>query len=105
LIMTITPAGSTGLRAALRWIDAVPSHLPLPAMPGFDRDWVESLLEGQPEHQEPLTYPQAIDMALEWIDAIPAGLLATLPVLDRQLIIDSRVCAERELQPASNPKP
>jgi hypothetical protein len=103
--MTITPAGACGLRAALCWIDQVPCELPLPAMPGFDRDWVDSLLEGQLEHQEPLTYPQAIDMALEWIDAIPPDLLATLPVLDRQPIIDSRECAKRELQTASNPKP
>lgn len=95
--MTTTSAGAKGLRAALRWIDAVPSEMPLPAMPGFDRDWVEGLLEGEAAHQEPLTYPQAIDLALEWIDAIPADLLATLPVLDRQLILDARALAEREL--------
>lgn len=33
------------LRAALDWIDAVPSGTELPAMPGFDRDWAESLLQ------------------------------------------------------------
>lgn len=32
------------LRCALAWIDAVPSDTPLPAMPGFDRDEVDSLL-------------------------------------------------------------
>lgn len=33
------------LRAALEWIDALPADLALPAMPGFDRDWVEGVLE------------------------------------------------------------
>lgn len=33
------------LRATLEWIDAVPSDAVLPSMPGFDRDWVESLIE------------------------------------------------------------
>jgi len=32
------------LRSALEWIDAVPRDLPLPAMPGFSREWAESLL-------------------------------------------------------------
>lgn len=32
------------LRAALEWIDAVPSETVLPAMPGFDRDEVDSNL-------------------------------------------------------------
>ena len=32
------------LIAALEWIDAVPKDLPLPAMPGFDRDDVDALL-------------------------------------------------------------
>lgn len=31
------------LEACLDWIDAVPIDTPLPAMPGFDRDWVESI--------------------------------------------------------------
>lgn len=34
------------LRAALDWIDAVPSDTVLPTMPGFDRDDVEELLRG-----------------------------------------------------------
>jgi hypothetical protein len=29
---------------ALEWIDAVPEDTPLPAMPGFDRDYVNELL-------------------------------------------------------------
>lgn len=33
------------LKAALEWIDAVPENIQLPAMPGFDRDWVESLID------------------------------------------------------------
>lgn len=31
------------LDATLTWIDAVPSETALPTMPGFDRDWVESV--------------------------------------------------------------
>lgn len=34
------------LIAALEWIDAVPSDTELPAMPGFDRDYVDSLIAG-----------------------------------------------------------
>lgn len=30
--------------AALEWIDAVPSDTVLPTMPGFDRDWADSVL-------------------------------------------------------------
>lgn len=32
------------LGAALDYIDALPSDLELPAMPGFDRDWADGLL-------------------------------------------------------------
>lgn len=32
------------LKAALEWIDAVPSNTPLPTMPGFDRDHVDELI-------------------------------------------------------------
>lgn len=35
----------TALGAALEFIDALPADITLPAMPGFDRDWVESLLK------------------------------------------------------------
>ncbi|VDS07530.1 hypothetical protein PARHAE_00707 [Paracoccus haematequi] len=31
------------LDVCLEWIDAVPSDTPLPAMPGFDRDWVDNI--------------------------------------------------------------
>lgn len=37
----------TALRAALGYIDALPPDLELPAMPGFDRDWVDSLLQAE----------------------------------------------------------
>lgn len=33
------------LEAALEWIDAVPPETVLPVMPGFDRDWVNGLVE------------------------------------------------------------
>lgn len=38
------------LRAALDWIDAIPAEVAaqLPAMPGFDRDEAESVLQGIP---------------------------------------------------------
>jgi hypothetical protein len=29
---------------AFEWIDAVPEETPLPAMPGFDRDWADDLM-------------------------------------------------------------
>ncbi len=32
------------LEAALEWIDAVPSSVQLPTMPGIDRDWIDSVL-------------------------------------------------------------
>lgn len=35
----------SALRAALKWIDAVPATTQLPTMPGFDRDWVDSVVE------------------------------------------------------------
>lgn len=34
------------LTAALDWIDAVPSDIELPTMPGFDRDQVDALIAG-----------------------------------------------------------
>lgn len=37
------------LHATLEWIDAVPSDTVLPTMPGFDRDWMNGLLEAQKE--------------------------------------------------------
>lgn len=64
------------LRHALDWIDSIPSELPLPAMPGFDRDWVESMIAGDlAEGDLKLDYPQAMDMVMEWIDAVPLKLL------------------------------
>ena len=33
------------LQAALDWIDAVPEDTQLPAMPGFDRDVVDNLID------------------------------------------------------------
>lgn len=33
------------LEATLEWIDAVPQETVLPVMPGFDRDWVNGLVE------------------------------------------------------------
>jgi len=30
---------------AFEWIDAVPEETPLPAMPGFDRDWADGVID------------------------------------------------------------
>jgi hypothetical protein len=35
------------LALTLEWIDAVPDDTPLPAMPGFDRDWVDAVVEAE----------------------------------------------------------
>lgn len=34
------------LRMTMAWIDAVPRDTELPAMPGFDRDYVVSVMKG-----------------------------------------------------------
>lgn len=54
------------LIAALEWIDAVPSDTELPTMPGFDRDYVDSLIAG-------------LKPAAPVIDAVPDLFL--LPVM------------------------
>ncbi len=46
------------LRMALEWIDAVPSGTILPAMPGFDRDWVDGLLSGRDPQQQTASQAQ-----------------------------------------------
>lgn len=75
------------LKTALAWIDSVPSTMPLPAMPGFDRDAVDRLLtHDQYEDAPTLDYQEAIEMALEWIDAVPKHFLAELQPFDRQSI-------------------
>lgn len=32
-------------RAMRNWIDAVPKDTVLPAMPGFDRDWADNIID------------------------------------------------------------
>lgn len=32
------------LQAAMDYIDAIPKDIALPAMPGFDRDWVDGVI-------------------------------------------------------------
>ena len=36
-------------KAAIEWIDAVPSDTALPAMPGFDRDWFDCVVNSANE--------------------------------------------------------
>ena len=74
------------LRKTLDWIDSVPSETPLPAMPGFDRDWVESLSDGQLDGWPSLTFEQALEMAIDWVEAVPDDIRATLPPFDLSLV-------------------
>ena len=32
-------------KAMREWIDAVPQNVSLPAMPGFDRDWADEIID------------------------------------------------------------
>jgi hypothetical protein len=58
-------------RAALDYIDAIPKDVvaTLPAMPGFDRDWAENVLDdavaNEPEQTAELTKAQLIQFAEE----------------------------------------
>lgn len=70
----------------LAWIDKVPSDTSLPAMPGFDRDWIDSLIEDDLGNYPELTYEEALSMALEWVDAIPSEVLMTLTPFVRPTI-------------------
>lgn len=79
------------LRKVLNCIDAVPQSTELPAMPGFDRDWVESLIDGNLEGWPPLTFDDAIRMSLEWIDALPEKVAEALPVAIRVRAEDARL--------------
>jgi hypothetical protein len=71
------------LKKTLTWIDSVPQELPLPGMPGFDREWVDAMIAGEPIEGAPLvTHEQALDMALEWVEAVPAELRQSLAPFD-----------------------
>jgi hypothetical protein len=65
------------LKALLIWIDSVPLDAALPAMPGFDRDDVDALVE-QAESADVQEVAQAIDMACEWIACVPNSVKASL---------------------------
>ena len=43
------------IEAMREWIDAVPADTPLPAMPGFDRDWADTIIEEAKTNQKPKT--------------------------------------------------
>lgn len=78
--------GMTALRTSLKFIDSVPSDAPLPAMPGFDRDWMESMMAGYTEDQPKLSLGEALGMCLEWIDAIPAEVRNSLETFDEESV-------------------
>lgn len=42
--MAAAPELLEALKAALQWIDRVPASVKLPAMPGFDRGWVDGVV-------------------------------------------------------------
>lgn len=44
-LIAAAPELLSALQAALEWIDAVPSDVVLPTMPGFDRDWVDQVID------------------------------------------------------------
>lgn len=75
------PSIALALRKTLDWIDGVPAETSLPAMPGFDRDWVESMIAGQTEGWPALTLDDALQMAIDWVEAVPDHVRATLPPL------------------------
>lgn len=71
------------LKQTLIWIDSVPQELPLPGMPGFDREWLDAMIAGTPIEGAPVvTHEQALDMALEWVEAVPAELRQSLAPFD-----------------------
>jgi hypothetical protein len=83
--------GMAALRTSLKFIDSVPSDAPLPAMPGFDRDWMESMIAGYTEDQPALSLGEAIGMCLEWIDSIPAEVRNNLEPFDAEGVRAERV--------------
>ncbi|MDZ5605254.1 hypothetical protein SJI00_20995 [Pseudomonas sp. RP23018S] len=63
------------LKTLLSWIDQVDSEAHLEAMPGFDRDHVDSLIDlGQAADPEDLN--EALSMAREWIATVPDAIKA-----------------------------
>jgi hypothetical protein len=83
------------LRMALNYIDSVPSDVMLPAMPGFDRDWLECFMSGFPEEGESLTYAEAFRIVLRWIDALPQDVVSSLPTFDRKEVENVMTRLER----------
>lgn len=43
-LIAAAPELYEALECAMEWIDAVPSNTHLPAMPGFDRDWLDGVM-------------------------------------------------------------
>lgn len=65
------------------WIDGVPRDAVLPAMPGFDRDEMDALIEQHPPVDE-YAVSEAIEMASDWIACVPESVKVALPVVPDQ---------------------
>ena len=68
------------LKTLLGWIDAVPRDAELPTMPGFDRDYVDALIE-QAVQAEASAVSEAVEMAEDWIACVPESIKLTLPAI------------------------
>ncbi len=71
-------------RAALNYIDAIPAEVAarLPAMPGFDRDWAESVLAAVARSAEPVTHntaPQLKALAANTEPCVICGVVSSRP--------------------------
>ncbi|MNE84020.1 hypothetical protein D3C80_1808870 [compost metagenome] len=68
------------LRILLGWVDAVPRDVVLPAMPGFDRDDVDALIE-QAEQADASDVTEAVELVEGWIACVPDSVKLTLPAI------------------------
>lgn len=94
----------TALIAVLDWVDAVPRDAQFPAMPGFDRDWIDDLLSrsnaAQPNMKDVDVWKQAVDEQLVAIESTadsfhsPAAALAALLDWHISVALDPRVSRE-----------
>lgn len=67
----------------LAWIDSIPSHIHLPSMPGFDRDYLESALDrlssAQCSNDDIQICADAVGWIDDWVKAVPVDVKLMLP--------------------------